>query len=166
MYFITSTVKNWIKIFENEKFLNIIVDSLNFQIKQGKIRLHGYVIMPNHMHIIISVNEPLMLSDFLRDFHKFTAQQILKIMRMEDLNLLRKFKSERNDRIYQFWQVSHAVKQIENFEFMRQKLQYIHNNPCSDKWQLCDFPEEYLYSSTKDYILDQKGLIDLDKIGL
>ena len=52
MFFTTSTVKDWIHIFQEEKFRTIIIDSLRFLIDQKRIKLYGYVIMPNHIHII------------------------------------------------------------------------------------------------------------------
>jgi hypothetical protein len=33
-----------------------------------------------------------------------------------------------------------------------QKLNYIHNNPCQEKWQLAKAPEEYKHSSAANYI--------------
>ena len=81
VHFITSTIKDWISLLAEKSFRNIIIESIQFLIEEKRILLHGYVIMPNHIHKIYTVNEPYQLSDILRDFHKFTSQQILKIMK-------------------------------------------------------------------------------------
>lgn len=37
---------------------------------------YDYVLMPNHIHTIYTVDHPFSLSDILPDFHKYTSQQI------------------------------------------------------------------------------------------
>ena len=164
MYFTTSTIRDWIPILQEERFRRIVIDSLKFLINQKRIRLHGYVIMPNHLHLILSVENPFVLSDIFRDFHKFTSQQIIKILRNEKEYLLERLKSKKKDRKFQIWQTTHGLKQIENLAFFQQKLEYIHNNPCSKKWNLCSTPEVYHYSSAIDYILNERGILELEKI--
>ena len=129
-----------------------------------RILLHGYVIMPNHIHTIYTVIEPNTYSDILRDFHKFTAQQMIKIMKNQKDSRLSSFQSGRKDRIYQIWQSTHSPKNIESYPFFRQKLEYIHYNPCAERWQLCNEPEEYPYSSAKDYLLDIPGILKIEKV--
>jgi len=80
---------------------------------------------------------------------------------LKELHVL---KSERKDRVYQIWQNTHSPKQIESFPFFRQKLEYIHNNPCTEHWQLCELPEQYPYSSASDYLLDKPGILDIERI--
>ncbi|MDH5511441.1 MAG: transposase [Nitrospinota bacterium] len=87
-YFITSTVNGWIPLFHRPEYAQVVLDSLAFVIAEERIMLHGYVIMPNHLHVILSIAEKYDLSSFLRDFHKFTSQQIIKIMRNEASGLL------------------------------------------------------------------------------
>ena len=72
MYFITSTIKDWIHLLSMQEFRGIVIQSIVFLIQDKRIRLHGYVIMPSHIHTIYIVEEPFSLSDILRDFHKFT----------------------------------------------------------------------------------------------
>jgi REP-associated tyrosine transposase len=53
LYFYTSTIRNWIPILRDHNLEPIIVDSLNFLYQKGCIKLYGFVIMPNHMHLIL-----------------------------------------------------------------------------------------------------------------
>jgi hypothetical protein len=41
--------------------------------------------------------------------------------------------------------------------FIKQKLNYLHDNPCSGKWNLCNGPIDYLHSSAKYYLSDEDG---------
>lgn len=161
-YFITSTANGWIRLFDRPEFSQIILNSLAFMISEERIKLHGYVIMPNHLHLILTVSKSYDLSSFLRDFHKFTSQQIIKILRNESSSLLEKLEVDKNDRRYQVWMETHAPKAIEMFPFLRQKLEYIHNNPLSPRWSLCDKPEDYPFSSARDYILKEDGKLKIE----
>ncbi len=120
--------------------------------------------MPNHIHQIITVRKPYTLSHIFRDFHKYTSQQIIKIMRNKKDARLSQFPSDRSDRLYQIWQTTHSPKEIETFPFFKQKLEYIHNNPCQEHWQLSKTPEDYPFSSAKDYLFDVPGILQIDKI--
>jgi putative transposase len=164
MYFTTSTVKDWMRLFSEERFRNIILKSLEFLIRENRIDLHGYVLMPNHLHSIFTVRASYNLGNIFRDFHKFTSQQIIKLLRNQNSGTLNKFVSQRSDRKYQIWQATHAPKEIETFDFFKQKLNYIHWNPCSGRWHLCEQPEEYLYSSARDYLTDEEGLLKIVKV--
>ncbi len=166
IYFTTSTINKWIKLFHIVKYRKIILDSLNYLINNKIVKIHGYVIMPNHIHLLLTILEPHSISNVLRDFHKYTSQQIIKLLRNNNSEILERLLSDRNDRKYQIWQTSHAVKQVESADFFRQKLEYIHNNPCTERWQLCEKPEDYQYSSASDYLLDIDGPVNVDKISM
>jgi len=44
-----------------------------------------------------------------------------------------------------------------------QKLNYIHNNPCQEKWNLANNPEDYKYSSAANYI-ENSGIYEVDLV--
>ena len=164
MFFTTSTVKDWYPILKQERFRKIVIDSISFLIEDGRIKLHGYVIIPNHLHTIFTVLKPYHLFEIFRDFHKFTSQQILKVLRNEKQNLLLRFQSEYVDRKHQIWQTTHAAKEIVSFPFFRQKLEYIHWNPCNERWKMCEKPDDYPYSSATDYLIGIAGPLSIAKI--
>jgi hypothetical protein len=73
---------------------------------------------------------------------------------------LREANSKNKD--YQFWQQeNHPIELISN-KFIDQKLDYIHKNPV--KAGLVDEPWEYRYTSARDYMNDQKGLLEVELI--
>ncbi len=37
------------------------------------------------------------------------------------------------------------------------ELNYMHDNPCSGKWNLCNSPIDYLHSSAKYYLTGEDG---------
>ncbi|WP_338136761.1 transposase [Flavobacterium psychrophilum] len=75
-HFITATVVDWIDVFTRKSYRDCIIECLDYCIKNKGMILYGYVIMSNHIHMIVQSNEGN-LSDLIRDFKKFTAKTIL-----------------------------------------------------------------------------------------
>ena len=81
-HFITATVVDWIDVFSRKNYRDCIIECLDFCIKNKGMIVYGYVIMSNHIHLIIQSNEGK-LSDLIRDFKKFTAKSILEKIQTE-----------------------------------------------------------------------------------
>jgi putative transposase len=161
MLFFTASIQNWIPLLENEKYKKIIMNSLKFMTENRRIYLYGFVIMPNHIHLVWKMHEGKKLQDVQRDFLKFTAQTIKFDLIETNPSLLEKFLKAGKDRQYHFWQRKSYNKRIFNRFVLEQKLNYIHHNPLQEKWKLVNKPEDYQYSSARYYILneDQWGFI-------
>ena len=168
-YFLTLQVVDWVDVFTRKTYRDVVLDSLTYCRQQKGLELYGYVIMSNHLHLMVRArNENL--SDILRDFKKFTASQILKQIANSEFEsrsewMLKRFgfAAQRHVRnsTYQFWtHENHAVEIISN-KFIDQKLNYIHQNPVRAGW--VEEPQEYLYSSARNYG-GRTGLIEIDLI--
>src|SRR5690606_26424454 len=68
-HFITATIVDWADVFSRQTYRDIVVENLDFCIKRKGMVVYAFVIMTNHIHMIVqSKNEDL--SDLLRDFKK------------------------------------------------------------------------------------------------
>ena len=56
-HFITATVVDWIDIFTRKIYRDCIIGSLKYNIKNKKLIVYGYVIMSNHIHLIIQAED-------------------------------------------------------------------------------------------------------------
>lgn len=155
LFFVTSTVLNWINLFDKKRFAEIVIDSLKFIIEEQWINVYAFVLMPNHLHLIIRFLGNHTADQVFRDFHKYTAQQILKIMRNEESALINKFLVHKKDRKHQIWQRDPKFKNIYSAQFLLQKAEYIHNNPIQPQWQLVEKTEDYSYSSAAYYLKEK-----------
>ncbi|MEO6455294.1 MAG: transposase, partial [Ginsengibacter sp.] len=73
-YFVRFTVIHWIDIFSRREYKNIIVDSLNYCINQKDLIVYAWVIMSNHIHLVITTkSDHGNISDIIRDFKKHTS---------------------------------------------------------------------------------------------
>ena len=152
-YFVTMTVVGWIDVFTRKRYCDMVIDSFKYCQKHKGLKLYAYVIMPSHIHIIISHDESK-LPECIRDFKKHVARKTILSIENETgesrkewlLPLFKQFagKKRQNPR-YQFWQKTNYPIVLDNPEIMDQKLEYIHQNPV--KAGIVEQPESYLYSS-------------------
>ena len=52
-HFITATVVDWVDIFTRQSYRDVVVDCLDFCMREKSMVLYGYVIMSNHIHMIV-----------------------------------------------------------------------------------------------------------------
>jgi putative transposase len=170
IYYLTLTVISWIDVFTRKRYCDIILDSLTYCRQHKGLQLHAWIIMSNHVHLIASTADDEQLSNVLRDFKKHTSKSIIDSItndtgesRKEWMLNLFAFAGARNkaNTTYQVGQNgNHAVALFSPAVF-KQKIDYLHNNPIRNG--LVSKPEDYLYSSAKDY-LGEKGLIEIDPV--
>ncbi|TPG29771.1 REP-associated tyrosine transposase [Flavobacterium pectinovorum] len=166
-HFITPTVVEWIDVFTRQIYRDIVIESLDYCIKNKGMILYGYVIMSNHIHMIVQ-SENGKLSDLIRDFKKFIAKNILeKIQNSPESRrewMLERFKlvtqSHQRNKEYQFWQYGNHAEEIYTNKFMWSKLDYIHLNPV--RAGLVAKASDYVYSSASNYVNDS-GLLEIEK---
>ncbi|MDX2190307.1 MAG: transposase [Bacteroidota bacterium] len=162
VYFITCTVHQWVDIFTRSIYVEILLDSLRFCQKEKGLEIYAYVVMTNHIHLIISSKNGK-LSDTIRDFKKFTASKIVKAIAENEkesrknwlLWLLKK------DGHVWFWAEGYHGEEIFTKDFFDTKRNYIHQNPV--RASIVEREEEYLYSSCGELYGIRKGKLELSE---
>jgi len=149
--FFTATILEWKHLLNETKYKDIIVESLRFLVKEKRVIVYSFVIMPSHIHIIWQIQGGHKRENVQRDFLKFTAQKIKYDLKDNDRDLLRQFEVNAKDRQYQLWERNPLSIDIYSRNVFIEKLNYIHHNPVQGKWNLCRYPEDYKYSTAKFY---------------
>ncbi len=162
LYFITSSIVEFIPIFTSNVYCKIILDSLQFSRVQKNLKIIAYVIMDNHFHAIIESDN---LQNKIKAIKGYTAIEILKQLNIDNknwlLNQLEFYKKKhKNKSKYQVWQEGAHPQLIQNQEMAIQKIDYIHYNPI--KRGLVEKPEHWVFSSASNYI-NNSGVIEIDK---
>jgi REP element-mobilizing transposase RayT len=151
-YFITSSMVNWTSIFNGRDFFSIMIDSLNYCKKYKELMIYGYVIMPDHIHLLASSNANI--SDIMRDFKSYTSHQITELLCEKEYHYsLQIFKQAaakypKSDN-FKVWQEGFHPIGIYSEKFFNQKLNYIHQNPV--KKGFVTKPEHWYHSSARNY---------------
>ena len=58
VYFWTDTIKDWKKLLNPDKYKEIIISSWHELVSRGLVVVYGFVIMPNHVHVVWEMKEP------------------------------------------------------------------------------------------------------------
>ena len=161
-HFATCTVVNWLPIFTRPRTVDIVLESLRYLQSNNDLVLYGFVIMENHMHLIVS---SVILPHTIGRFKSFTARKIIDLLIDKGekgiLQQLRRAKLlHKVDREYQLWQEGSHPVLIQDRDMMRQRLGYMHNNPVRRGY--VDAPEHWRYSSARNYA-GEAGLLDICK---
>ena len=172
LHYLTFTVVGWVDVFTRKKYKDIIIESLKYCMENKGLLLFSYVIMSNHMHLIIRTDNKTGLSAIVRDFKTFTSKKIIKTIienykesRSEWMLRLFKYyaKYNSNNKTYQFWKQDNRPTELISLKWINQKINYIHMNPV--KAGIVEKAEHYLYSSASNY-LGEGGLIDVEVLDL
>ena len=151
--FFTVTCLNWQTLLKEDKHKQIILESLAFLVREERIWLYAYVIMPNHMHILWRKQNDWIEKNVQQSFLKYTAQQIKFNLLENHPNELTHYTSTQSDRQFHFWERRAYRARILTRAVAEQKINYINFNPV--KAGLCELPEDYLFSSAQYYYLNQ-----------
>ena len=169
VYFVTFAVVEWIDVFTRNEYREIVTGSLLHCTQHKHLNIHGWVIMTNHVHLLISLrpNPVVTLSDVMRDMKKFTAMHIIKSIRENPQEsrkdwimylLANEGKRNSNNKNFQFWRQDNHPIRITDDAHYSQTLAYIHNNPVNVGF--VNDPNAYIWSSAVDYA-GKKGLLPI-----
>lgn len=160
-YFYTDSIFEMKHLLADDNLKMIIIDSWKYLVQTNKIKIYGFVIMPNHIHLIWNILDTNGKENPAGSFAKFTAHQFQKYLRTNDPERLKTYASQKADRNYQFWKRDPLAILLKFRKSFLQKLDYIHNNPVTEKWKLALMADDYRWSSAKFY---ESGIDEFDII--
>lgn len=168
LYFISFATVGWIDVFTRKEYKDMMVNSILYCQTNKGLGLFAWCIMSNHVHLIAKANADHTLSEILRDLKKFTSKQIIKAIQDNPQEsrkewMLRIFSNagsyNPNNTGFQFWRQDNKPIELFTAEVTKQKLDYLHQNPVEAGF--VDYPEDYPYSSARDYI-GKAGLLKIE----
>ncbi len=104
----------------------------------------------------------------MRESRKHTARQIIRQYQAENNQRAQAFLEQAANHIpgqcYKVWKDGYDARNVFSPDFLEQKLEHIHNNPCQPHWELVKRPEEYTRSSARYYLLDEPAIIAVNDV--
>ncbi|MEJ7626242.1 MAG: transposase [Ferruginibacter sp.] len=149
IYFWTATVHNWYHLFSSESNKKIITRYLKKLSDDGLITVYAFVLMPNHIHLIWQQHKMNGKETPFGSFLKYTAHILLRELKLTDSAT--KYKVEVSNKQYEVWKRDSLSVEIYSREVAIQKINYIHTNPVTGKWNLAKDDISYFYSSAEFY---------------
>ena len=148
--YFTATILEWKHLLKPDKYKDIVISSLEFLVKENRIKVYAFAIMSNHINVIWQVQANFQPKDIQLSFMKYTAQMIIKDLRNNHPEVLEIFKVKASDRKHHVWERNALSVSLWSQSVFKQKVDYIHSNPVVAG--ICRFPEEYKYSSASFYL--------------
>lgn len=159
-YFTTMSIHNWQPIFRDFPETNtIVLDSLNYLVESGKVRIFAFVIMKDHIHLLWQlldkdnyyVDEQA-VDMLLLSFRSFTGGRFKRYLDIVDEECLDLFGVARQDRHHKFWKTGRSTLLIQGDSMLMTKIRYIHNNPTKEgAYKSVENCEDYYFSSARAY---------------
>jgi len=123
----------WIDLFTRNVYKDILLESWKYCQKEKGLLIHAYVIMTNHVHMIISRNSDTLLEAIMRDMKKFTSSKLLEAIKKEPesrrewmLTLFRQAgENNSNNKIFQLWQQDNHPIECESPTILSQKIMFM-----------------------------------------
>jgi putative transposase len=159
-FFVTTTCYKWYHLLEMESCKQTISESINFlNTKYNGVTL-GYVIMLNHIHLILYFKKGNQLSNWMRDLKKFTSVMVRQqIEKSGNIDLLERLRVPEKKQVFKVWQDRFDDVYLANKKLLETKLEYTHTNPMQKHWNLVSKPEDWPYSSAIFYETGKQPLV-------
>jgi putative transposase len=136
--------------YRRQPFLNlaparrVFVDTLERVRNWYGLCVWGYVVMPEHVHLLVSEPERSSLAVAIQMLKQITAKTLLPTMKSQ-----------------QFWQARYYDFNVCTEKKRVEKLRYIHRNPVNRG--LVESPEDWAWSSFRQYLTGEQGVVELTK---
>jgi REP element-mobilizing transposase RayT len=161
-WFVTFTCHNWLPLFELTNSYDLVYKWLKLIEEKYRIKTTGFVIMPNHVHVLLYLTHfSVDLNTIMANAKRFMAYDVVKRLAEQGhtdvLTILASACSEKElakGQLHKVFEPSFDAKPVYTLHFLHQKLDYIHHNPVAGKWRLCEEFTDYPHSSAAFYVLD------------
>jgi REP-associated tyrosine transposase len=162
-HYTTSVCHRRVPVFRSDNACQLFVEALAETRKRLPLKLIGYVIMPDHTHLIVN---PLGrdISKILNSLHSASASEILEWLRAGNystsLAKLALNPPKKRGHTHALWQPDSSCIDLWSPRFIRQKLNYIHMNPV--RAGLCKHPADWKWSSFRAYLPHEPGAVPIE----
>ena len=172
LQFITSSVYRRRRLFDSLRLRGLFVEVLRQWRQVTGFLLIGWVLMPEHFHLLIKPEPAESTSAILQELKKRSAQQIIPILSANQQHawcraMLAGFRlppTVHCDSYYRVWNRRFYPYGVYSHEKRLEKLNYMHNNPV--KRGLVQSPDEWPWSSYRFYYLNDSSHLSMDRPGL
>src|SRR5713101_4346211 len=140
-HFVTFCCYHRRRLFTTDESRRILESALERVRRSFRLHIYGYVVMPEHVHLLLSEPQQDTLADALKSLKQGVARRLI------------------GDADH-FWQKRYYDFNIRNYPQFVEKLRYIHRNPVTAG--LCERPEDWEWSSFRHYGTGCEGQVEIE----
>ena len=163
LHFLTFSCYRRLPLFKTVRARNLFVHALGRIRERYKFLLVGYVVMPNHVHLLIGETSKVTPSLVLKVLKQRVSRDLRGGKRRTPAGQLRLAFAKGDGSLPRFWQPRFYDFNIWSKKKVREKLEYMHANPVARK--LVDHPKDWPWSSWSFYAKGEPGLVPIDPVG-
>jgi putative transposase len=162
-HYTTSVCFKRVPVFRSEQACELFIEALAETRRRHPFKLVGYVVMPDHLHMILN---PLSrdISVVMGRIKSTSARAILDWLResghVASLKKLALDVPQKKGHTHALWLKDFSSIDLWSPRFVRQKLNYIHLNPV--RAGLCKHPSEWKWSSYRAYLPHESGSVPIE----
>ena len=171
IYFITFTCCNWLPLIQQTNSYDTVYKWFDYLKSKGHYII-GYVIMPNHLHALIAFrNSDKNINTIISNGKRFIAYEIVNRLEqggtmettetLKQLSLAVADSDKKRGKLHQVFKPSFDWKECRNNDLIKQKLDYMHDNPCKGVWNLAINAVDYPHSSAIYYQTGEQGIYEI-----
>ena len=138
-HFVTFTCYHRNPNFDSAAVYDRFVEALEGTRRRFALCVYGYVVMPEHVHLLVSEPEHGLLADAIHHLKLSFAKRLGAGV---------------------FWQKRYYDRNVRDGHEFQEKLRYLHRNPV--KRGLCARPQDWKWSSFRHYALREKGVVEIE----
>jgi len=148
-HFLTFSTYQRVPVFGDDRFCLRFLDVLDRERQRQDFEVWAYVLMPDHVHVLIWPREAYDISSILRAIKQPVASTVLSTLRRDNNSMLHGLL-HRSSRKYRLWQAGGGFdRNLRTNDMTMNAMAYIHQNPVSAG--LAEIPEQYRWSSAGWY---------------
>jgi putative transposase len=140
-HFVTFCCYRRLRSFTTDARRQVFESALERVRRSFGLQVYGHVVMPEHVHLLLSEPQQDTLADALKSLKQGVSRRLI-------------------GHALHFWQKRYYDFNIRNYPQFVEKLRYIHRNPV--KAGLCERPEDWEWSSFRHYATGSLGRIEIE----
>jgi REP-associated tyrosine transposase len=171
LQFITSSTYRRTPLFSSERLARVFVEVLEGVRAQLGFALVGWVLMPEHFHLLLLPRPAESATLIVKQLKQQTAYRVLASLREnidrpwceKILARLRLPSTVHDESQYRVWQRRFYPFNVYSEKKRLEKLDYMHNNPVTRG--LAERPGDWRLSSWRFYYLEDASVLRTDRLG-
>ena len=150
-YNITATLTEWMPLLARDDIRRAVCFEIKVALRRFRASVCAFVIMPDHLHMVVWLPEGGQLHAFLKCWRGRSARRVIDILtRQNDRDSLNVMARHANGGChYAAWKEQVRALAVVRDVTLRQKIDYIHANPV--RGGLVDIPSDWPHSSFRWY---------------
>jgi REP-associated tyrosine transposase len=160
--FITFSCYRRLNLINDDSIRKIIIESLKYILEKYSIKIFAYVLMPDHIHLVILPPDKLKLGRVIGYFKSISGYRAISYLKERNDSILERLSVNKNGRKrYAFWLKRFYDHNCRIDKAIYEKIKYCHNNPVIRG--LVKNIEDWKWSSYDWYIGKENVPIIMDK---